>query len=69
MRSTERFASDSDGAASTDAVERAAEALAFVGSFLLSSRLRTRKSAIKVRGGRARARSASRDERGRFVAD
>ena len=43
------------------------ESIALIGAFVANSRLRARKSAIKVRGGRARACTASRDERGRFV--
>jgi hypothetical protein len=60
---------------STDTVQQSAPALAellgaiaLAGAFLFNSRLAARKSAIKVRGGRARARAATRDERGRFVA-
>jgi hypothetical protein len=49
---------------STDAVEHLALALAPVLAVLRGLR---RKSAIKVRGGRARARSAGRDARGRFI--
>ena len=59
---------------STDTVQQETPALAkllgsiaLVGAFVANSRLRVRKSAIKVRGGRARARAARRDERGRFV--
>jgi hypothetical protein len=60
---------------STDTVQQSASALAellgsiaLAGAFLSNSRLAARKSAIKVRGGRARARTATRDARGRFVA-
>ena len=35
--------------------------------FVAGGRRRGRKSAIKVCGGRARARSATRDEHGRFI--
>lgn len=58
---------------STDEVQQTVpafiEALAFAAAFALSVRTRVRKSAIKVRGGRARARSARRDARGRFEAN
>jgi hypothetical protein len=60
--------------ASTNTIQREApalakllESIALVGAFVANSRLRARKSAIKVRGGRARARSAIRDPRGRFL--
>jgi hypothetical protein len=43
------------------------ESIALVGALVANSRLRARKSAIKVRGGRARARNALRDKFGRFV--
>jgi len=69
MRPPYRLERDFEGAPSTDPFQRFAEALAAVGAFLLHSRTRPRKSAIKVRGGRARARSAVRDERGRFAPD
>jgi len=47
-----------------------AELIALAGALVTlvtNSRIRARKSAIKVRGGRARARNAPRDERGRFL--
>ena len=60
--------------ASTESVQQGApalakllESIALVGALVANSRLRARKSAIKVRGGRARARNAPRDERGRFL--
>jgi len=40
--------------------------IALVGAFIAGAR-RPRKNSISVRGGRARARGASRDERGRFL--
>lgn len=40
--------------------------IALVGAFIAGAR-RPRKNSIRVRGGRARARGASRDERGRFL--
>jgi hypothetical protein len=49
------------------ALAKLLESIALVGAFVANSRLRARKSAIKVRGGRARARSAQRDEHGRFI--
>lgn len=67
MRFPDRLDGEGPAAPSIDSVERASLALAAIGAFLLNSRTRTRKSAIKVRGGRARARSALRDERGRFL--
>ena len=61
--------------ASTDTIQQGApalakllESIALVGALVANSRLRARKSAIKVRGGRARARNAPRDARGRFTA-
>lgn len=48
------------------ALAKLLETIALVGEFVANSRMRARKSAIKVRGGRARARTAIRDERGRF---
>jgi hypothetical protein len=60
--------------ASTDTIQQESpalakllESIALVGTLVVNSRLRARKSAIKVRGGRARVCTASRDERGRFV--
>jgi hypothetical protein len=49
------------------ALAKMLESIALVGAFVANSRLRTRKSTIKVRGGRARARNAARDARGRFL--
>lgn len=68
MRSPDRLDGEGPAAPSTDAIEHASAALAVVGAFLLNLRSRARKSAIKVRGGRARARQARRDARGRFLA-
>jgi hypothetical protein len=48
------------------ALAKLVESIALVEAFVASSRLRARKNAIKVRGGRVRARNAPRDERGRF---
>ncbi|HZO80980.1 MAG TPA: hypothetical protein VFB33_04735 [Candidatus Binataceae bacterium] len=48
-------------------IQHAAEALASVGAFLLAMQKRRRKSALKVRGGRARVRNAVRDARGKFL--
>jgi hypothetical protein len=62
-----RYPAVSARTASTDALQHLTLALASVGAFLVAARDRTPKSAIKVRGGRARARSAVRDERGRFL--
>jgi hypothetical protein len=60
--------------ASTDTIQQESpalakllESIALVGTLVINSRLRARKSAIKVRGGRARARNARRDERGRYL--
>jgi hypothetical protein len=53
---------------STPALAELLGSIALAGAFLSNLRLAARKSAIKVRGGRARARTATRDERGRFVA-
>jgi hypothetical protein len=53
-----------EGQSSTDALQQMNQALALLAKLVRNSH---RKSAIKVRGGRARARTATRDERGRFV--
>jgi hypothetical protein len=49
---------------STDALQQLSQALAVLTLVLRNSH---RKSAIKVRGGRTRARNAVRDARGRFT--
>ena len=54
--------------ASTDPIQHTALALALVAGLIMRScTVRPRKSAIKVRGGRARARGAARDARGQFL--
>ena len=60
--------------ASTDTIQQGApalakllESIALVGALVANSRLRARKSVIKVRGGRARAHNARRDQFGRFL--
>lgn len=50
---------------STDVLQQMAQLLAMAQRLVRAS---NRKSAIKVRGGRARARNAERDARGRFLA-
>lgn len=60
----QRWSKRLDGEPSIDVVEQMAQALTLLA---LTVRDSHRKSAIKVRGGRARARTATRDERGRFV--
>lgn len=68
-RRSKRQADSMASPSNTDTIEQIALALAVVGAFVANSRaLLARKSAIKVRGGRARARNAPRDERGRFLA-
>lgn len=54
----------SEGQSSTDALQQMNQALALLAKLVRNSH---RKSAIKVRGGRARARNAARDARGRFL--
>jgi len=60
----QRWSKPLDGEPSIDAVEQMAQALALLA---LTVRNSHRKSAIKVRGGRARVRNAARDARGRFL--
>ena len=63
LRSPKRQADE----ASVDFIEDFAQALAAVGAFLVAAQRSRRRNPIAVRGGRARARGARRDARGRFL--
>jgi hypothetical protein len=72
--STDTVQQEAPALASTDTIQQEApalakllESIAVVATLVANTRLRARKSAIKVRGGRARARNALRDERGRYL--
>lgn len=66
-RRMERMGKETSERTSTTDIQHAAEALACVATFLLAAQGKRRKNALKVRGGRARARNAARDARGKFL--